>query len=546
MSKSNKLLFVICAGCLVCANVLFAQVDTAWVRRYNGPGNSADTARAIAVDDSGNIYVAGASTGSGTNLDCTTVKYNADGDIVWESRYNGAGNSADGANAIAIDGAGNIYVSGYSTGAGSGADFVTIKYNSNGETLWVRSYNGPGNSTDNARAIALDSSGNVYVTGYSRSTSASGSEDYATIKYNSAGVQQWVARYNGPGNSHDGAAAIALDAQGNVYVTGESYSTSTLTDHATIKYNSAGDTLWVRRYNGPGNEYDWANAIALDAQGNVYVTGKCNAGPPTYNDYATIKYNSAGVEQWVQRYNGPGNSTDEACAIAVDGQNNVYVTGTSWGSGTSIDYATIKYNSAGDTLWVRRYNGPGNVGDNAYAIALDAQGNVYVTGQSRTGSLLYTSDYATIKYNSAGVEQWVQRYNGPGNYGDRGQAVAVDNSGNVYVAGFSTGSGTSIDYATIKYVQASGINELMGSGNGELRVSVYPNPARNYFTIRFSQTADHIQIYDISGKLVREILRSAQHDNMTRVSLDGIKNGVYFVSVTTNNQRYIERIVITK
>src|SRR3989304_8951188 len=141
------------------------------------------------------------------------------------------------------------------------------------------------------------------------------------------------------------------------------------------------DAAWVRRYNGPGDSSDYASAITVDGSGNVYVTGY-STGSGTYYDYATIKYYSNGDTAWVRRYNGPGNGYDEAYAIAVDGSGNVYVTGQSIGSGTYNDYATIKYYSNGDTAWVRRYNGPGNVDDVAYAIAVDGSGCVYVTGWS--------------------------------------------------------------------------------------------------------------------------------------------------------------------
>ena len=206
---------------------------------------------------------------------------------------------------------------------------------------------------------------------------------------NSSGQEQWVARYNGPANGPDYAQAIAVDNAGNIYVTGWSRGAGTNFDYATIKYDSAGQQQWTARYHGSGTGLDQANAIAVDSSGIVYVTGKSNGSGTSY--YATIKYDSAGQQQWVARYNGSGNSGDEAHAIALDTSGNVYVTGQSYGAGGDTDYATIKYDSTGQEQWVIRYNGPGNPFDFAFAMAVDASANVYVTGES-------DADYTTIRY----------------------------------------------------------------------------------------------------------------------------------------------------
>jgi hypothetical protein len=176
------------------------------------------------------------------------------------------------------------------------------------------------------------------------STGSGTGYDYATVKYNNTnGNQVWVARYDGPGSGDDVAEAIAIDGSGNIFVTGGSTGSGTGYDYATIKYNSAGAEQLVMRYNGPGNSDDGASALAFDGSGNIFVTGESNSTGASF-DYATIKYNSAGAEQWVIRYNGPGNGTDGASAIAVGGTDYIYVTGYSYGSGTDYDYATIKYN----------------------------------------------------------------------------------------------------------------------------------------------------------------------------------------------------------
>jgi hypothetical protein len=440
-------LVIFCAGVFL---ALFAAsapapgpVTQAWVARYNGPANLNDGGHAIAGDSSGNVYVTGGSHGLGTDLDYATIMYNSAGAEQWVARYNGPANGWDRAAAIARDSSGNVYVTGQSLGVGTDFDYATVKYDSAGKKQWVRRYNGPGNGEDNANAIAVDGSGNVYVTG--QSTGLGTGFDYATVKYDSAGKKQWVARL--PLSST--ANAIAVDGSGNVYVTGRGFCCpGTLPDYTTVKYDSAGQQQWVAYYNGPGNGQDEAYAIAVDSSDNVYVTGK-SPGLSGFSDYATVKYDSAGQEQWVARYsNGP-----TAHAIAVDGSGNVYVTGESVESlvgNAVVDYATIKYDSAGQEQWVARYSGP-SVFNRAEAIALDGSGNVYVTG---TSLATRSYDYATVKYDSAGQEQWAARYNGPGRGDDEAQGIVVDGSGNVYVTGQSPGRRTTgYDYATIKYVQ---------------------------------------------------------------------------------------------
>jgi hypothetical protein len=151
--------------------------------------------------------------------------------------------------------------------------------------------------------------------------------------------------------------------------------------------------------------------------------------------------------EWVARYDGPAaNSYDRAIAVTTDSTGNIYVTGPSTGSGTGQDYVTIKYNSAGNQLWVARYIDPSNSSDTPTDIAVDSSGNVYVTGSCQS----FSRDYATIKYDSNGNQIWVAKYNGPGNYHDQAVAIAVDSAKNVYVTGYSyDGIGGNRDYATI-------------------------------------------------------------------------------------------------
>jgi hypothetical protein len=307
-----------------------------WASRYNGPGNSTDVADAIALDPGrGAIYVTGHSRDS--RYDFATVAYDRSGHELWSARYNGPGNWHDEAYGIAVDpSSGNVYVTGYSWD--TTCDFTTVAYGSNGNQLWVVRHDGPSSDLDKAFALALDpASGNIYVTGYSWGASC----DYATVAYDSGGAVLWTAEYDGPANGTDGAKAVAVDpSSGNVYVTG--YSRGAFNDITTVAYDESGGFLWAVRYDGPAGLHDVATAVVVDpVDGTVYVTGYSLG---TTNDYATLAYDASGNELWSARYDGPESGYDIANALAVDPSNGgVYVTGRSAGNGTGSDYATVKY-----------------------------------------------------------------------------------------------------------------------------------------------------------------------------------------------------------
>ena len=424
--------------------------NTAWVARYNGTANGPDSAYGVAVDAVGYVYVTGG-TGEGNSRDFATVKYDPNGNEIWVRRYNGPGNSSDEAYAVAVDGAGNVFVTGESV-SGTLEDFATLKYDANGLLLWARRYNGPGNDYDSPVALAVDAAGSVYVTG--SSGSAAGHPDYATLKYDATGNQSWVRRYDGPAGGFDFASALAVDPAGNVVVTGSSEGDTTAEDYATVRYDAAGNQTWARRYNGPASGLDAAHAVAVDAAGSVFVTGE-SAENEFKADMTTLKYNAAGTLQWAQRYNRTTQSTATGAGVAVDPMGSVYVAGTTTGPGTGDDITTLKYASGnGALLWARFFNGPGNDNDTASALAVDAGGSVAVAGTLFS----FTSgfDYGSVRYAGDGTPLHTANvYNGPANAEEFAAAVAVDAGGSLYVAGDSLGAGTSTDYATVKYAYFS-------------------------------------------------------------------------------------------
>jgi len=434
-----------------------------WTNRYNGPANSTDQAQAIAVDTSGNAFVLGTSSGSGTFDDYATIAYSGAGVPLWTNRYNGPANSGDLARAIGVDINGNVFVAGYSYDPVVGFDFATIAYSGAGGPLWTNRYNGPGNNRDEVGALALDAGGNVYVTGYSF---VSGSrEDFATVAYSGAGLPLWTNRYNGPSNSWDIAAAIAVDGSGNVIVSGNSDDPLTgSTDYATVAYSNTGLPLWTNRYDGPGSGSDMVKAVVVGTNGNILISGS-SVGSSTANDFATIAYSGAGVPLWTNSCNEPGNGSDQARAVVANSIGRIFVAGYSFNNGTGDDFATVGYTDAGTPLWTNRYDGPGNSEDQAHTIAKDSSGRIFVAGHSFNGS---DNDYATIAYSDAGVPLWTNRYNGPANGDDRAQAIAVSLGGNVYVCGYSAGAGTGPDFATLAY-SGAGVplwtNRYNGPGN---------------------------------------------------------------------------------
>jgi uncharacterized delta-60 repeat protein len=458
------ILFAVGLACLVFAEVAESRASDGryvaidWVRRQKGASFFSDADKAVAADAQGNVYITGSAESDTSTSDFLTIKYGPDGQKLWAKRYHSPGIDGNYAVSLAVNGQGSVWVTGYSVNNNPHwevSSFITIKYDGDGQLLWERFYDIPiPHGANRPAAIVVDTQGNAYVTGSSFGTFSTG-RDYATIKYNPDGEELWIRRYNGPGNGDDDPSSIILDSQGNVYVTGNEegvVDNSAIYTSATIKYSSDGEELWVRRYKRPSDQGYFPTALAADGQGNVYITGSSQVS--TGNDYTTVKYTPEGHRLWVRSYHAPGSRWNDAQALAVDAQGNVYVTGDSGGSGTHQDFATIKYNTEGKRLWVRRYNGPGNNDDYPHALALDNQGNVYVTGSSV--GVNFNFDFATIKYTPDGRRLWVRRYASTGDGSDSPRSIAVDAQSNVIVTGYSTktqGSLTDVDFLTIKFKQ---------------------------------------------------------------------------------------------
>lgn len=523
----------------------FSQVQQEWVQRYNGTGNSNDNGTSVNVDVFGNIIVAGRSS-ENNYTDYIVIKYNSTGVLQWSKNYNGPGNLSDWALALKTDNVGNIYVTGRSRGNGTGEDYATIKYSPEGIEQWVQRYNAGGD--DIAEELILDDSGNVYITGQSQ-LSIGSDYDIATIKYNSAGVVQWVKRYDRSGGD-DFGWDIALDQNNNVCVTGFASDIITGADIVTLKYDNLGNQQWVSIYSGETDNNDEARSIAIDNLNNIYVTGY-SWGIGTGPNYITIKYDPTGNEQWVRTYNGIGNSWDWATSIATDNFNNVYISGfISVLNPLSSDIATIKYDSSGVEQWVKTYNGPGNGNDFANSLTLDNLGNIYVAGSSYDSISL--SDFVTIKYNPDGTQQWVQVYNGLRDSIDQAFSIAVDNEYNVFVTGTSVGVGSLNDIATIKYSQVIGIVPISNIVPEKFLLQQnYPNPFNPQTNINFelpvSGTVDLI-VYDMLGRKTETLVSQFLNAGTYKVEWDASKysSGVYYYTISTESFNETKKMIFIK
>lgn len=544
-----KILFL-CVLILSSVSFTIANDNSLWTSRYSGITTGIDEVRGMVIDNTGNTYITGRSQGSGlnNNYDIATIKYNQNGDSVWVKRFNGGGMGlpVDEPHDIAVDNLGNVYVTGFSTGQDMTSDFITIKYNSIGDTVWVRRLSGEIGVNQIAYSLDVDGIGNVYVTG-------TGGGNYLTVSYNSNGDFLWSKTYNGIGNDYDAAYKLKIK-NGFLYVTGISrsvFGSSISADYLTIKYTLLGDSVWIKRYNGTGNNYDEPEDIYVDNSGNVYVTGfSRNTSSAESADYLTIKYSSSGDSLWVRRYNGSVSGLDEAKSIVVDNSGNVYVTGRSVGS-NGYDYATIKYSSSGVEEWIQRYNGlTFNSFDEANDLALDRFGNVYVTGTSQGATMI--ADFVTIRYSPQGTMQWINRYNSPANREDAAYFIAVDSLGFVYVSGNSAGSNLVADFLTMKIDKSTGITALNNLTPENFSLSQnYPNPFNPETKIKFqisNSSEVTLTVFDNAGRevavLVNQFLNAGNYE--FNFNAEGLSSGIYFYKLSSENFSETKKMILIK
>ena len=366
----------------------------------------------------------------------------------------------------ATDSSGNVYVAGSTWGGLDGNtltgtyDFYVTKYNSAGVKQYTRQLGVAGGTTF-GNSVATDSSGNVYVAGYTSGgldgNTLTGTQDFFVTKFNSTGVKQYTRQLGVAGANTQGNS-VATDASGNVYVAGftggglDGNTSTGTTDFFVTKYNSAGVKQYTKQLGG-ATFGTLGYSVATDTSGNVYVAGYTSGGldgntlTGTYYDFFLTKYNNTGVKQYTKQL-GVASVNTIGLSVATDSSGNVYVAGETWGGLDSNtltgleDFFVTKYDITGVKQYTRQL-GVAGASTAGNSVATDSSGNVYVAGYTTGGldsnTLTGTADFYVTKYNSTGVKQYTRQLGVTG-VSTGGASVATDTSGNVYVAG-STGGG---------------------------------------------------------------------------------------------------------
>ncbi|HEV2705290.1 MAG TPA: hypothetical protein VGV59_05160 [Pyrinomonadaceae bacterium] len=438
-----------------------------WGRFYNGPANCCESSPFVALDASGNVFITGRSTTTRTspggpfNDDIATVKYDAQGNQQWARRFDAPGMSTDTPQDIQADAQGNVIITGHAVVSGGDMQFVTLKYNPNGDLQWAR-FAGEANG-DHALALDIDAQGNVYVTGRSIYAFRPSSEPIfrvLTVKYDAQGNELWRRTYDSDAQQGAEAADVRVDGQGNVLITGRVLTpvspSGNRRDILTLKYNAAGDLQWARTFAGAVTSA--GTRVEPDGQGGVFVLGGTQVDfNNRQSDTVILHYTSAGdlvltAFSWMPQND---NGTD----WVFDSAGNIYVVGlrsipSSSAMGTpNVDVLTLKFNAAGSLQWARTYQGVRDGTDQPRGIFLSADGaSVYVAANSQNTN--FNFDYVLVKYAAeTGSEQAVKRFDGPDHDNDLLSDAAMDAAGNFYLTGTSdriNSSSRSVDFLTIK------------------------------------------------------------------------------------------------
>jgi len=467
----NRSLYISILFLFVSYSIIAQQLPEQWIRRYQAQGKAADRIAAITTDASGNIFVAGYAGNHHGSPDAFAMKRNLQGDTLWTYYYDAGGNNEDYATDIAVDNSGNCYITGHSIATSTFfKECFTAKILPSGSEAWVQRYSPGGTSESFGNSICVDGSGNVYVAGYSDASSAN--TDWLVIKYSSTGIEEWVDVLNGPDNGGDEAMDIVIAPNGNPTVCGYIYSVgATGGINAFVKqYNSTGGTAWTDSWSNPSiTGADKAYGLAYSSSGDLFVGGESTNINASNRDAFAMRFDSAGNRLWASIFPDSAGTMDEYLTqIVIDNIGNSYFTGSNY-----LDGYVTRINSDGSPGWRKLWRGSLSNGyDVFHSIGIDDSGNVYATGRGvYPGEDYYGNggkpNMIIAKYSSNGDSMWTYRCQDTLNC-SMGFSLTYHN-GKIYAGGFTTDTAFVNEnlYTLIVDTLGNVVNEWIFNGKGD-------------------------------------------------------------------------------
>lgn len=534
-----KHITVLFSCCVILAPHLLLSQTERWVYKYSGlSGWQNDVCNAICYGPDGNIYAAGTGCHAGTDIDIVVVSLSASGAENWVYVHNGYADFIDCANTIACDANNNIYVGGSSYNSDTISDFTVISLTSNGAERWVYRHQGPYIGNGCVRALVIGSNGNLYAAGYDERFQSG--QDFIIVCLDTSGTEQWIYRYNGPGNYTDDAYSIGCGLHGNVYAAG----ISDYRDAVVVSVTENGNERWVYRYDE--HYEDRASSIVYGADSNIYVFGTYSVySGYVYSFLFAISLNDAGGENWTYGHSMPSAA---ACGV-VGADGNLYSAGA-YGSDIPV-FMVVSIDSFGFLNWEYSYGLPTTY---ATAIIYGPDGYVYAAGQSADSSSGLR--FAVVSLYTSGAERWTYDYGGPGY--NLANALCYGADSNLYAGGRTEDSVTGHDFTVISLDPAPIMINDLGRQQFSSVLQIFPDPFRQSTDIRCPVTDDkqecYLMVYDIIGRLVIDLSEQLSGIGYrSSVTWDGaddsgkqLPGGVYFVKFRTGDISAIKKVVKLK